>query len=80
MAGQSTLWGLSMFKWRLVEPAGVPQHVGMNEKGEFRGHARPGHHALISGCGERCATFRDEDIGGCRCFAQELAQRPTFPG
>jgi transposase len=24
---------------------------------EFRGHARPGHHALISGCGERSATF-----------------------
>ena len=31
-----------------LEPAGVPQHVGMNEKGELRGHARPGHHALIS--------------------------------
>ena len=30
-----------------LEPAGVPQHVGMNEKGEFRGHARPGHHPLI---------------------------------
>jgi hypothetical protein len=55
----------------------VPQHVGMNEEGEFRGHARPGHHALISGCGQRCATFRDEDVGGCWCFAQELAQRPT---
>ena len=25
-----------------LEPAGVPQHVGMNEKGEFRSHARPG--------------------------------------
>ena len=24
-----------------LEPAGVPQHVGMNEEGEFRGHARP---------------------------------------
>ena len=42
-----------------LEPAGVPQHVGMNGKGEFRGDARPGHHALISGCGKRCATFRD---------------------
>ena len=25
-----------------LEPACVPQHVGMNGKGEFRGHARPG--------------------------------------
>jgi len=50
-----------------LEPAGVPQHVGMNEEGEFRGHARPGHHALISGCGERCATFRHEDIGRVMC-------------
>jgi hypothetical protein len=31
------------------KPAGVPQHVRMNEKGEFRSHAGPGHHALISG-------------------------------
>jgi hypothetical protein len=23
-----------------LEPAGVPQHVGMNGKGEFRSHAR----------------------------------------
>jgi hypothetical protein len=22
-------------------------------------NARPGHHELISGCGKRCATFRD---------------------
>ena len=57
-----------------LEPAGVPQHVGVNEKGEFRGHARPGHHALISGCGKGSATFRDEDVWGCWCFAQELAQ------
>jgi hypothetical protein len=63
-----------------LEPACVPQHVGMNGKGEFRGHARPGHHALISGCGKRCATFRHEDVGRRWRFAQELAQRPTFPG
>jgi hypothetical protein len=63
-----------------LEPTGVPQHVGMDKKAEFRGHARPGHHALISGCGKRCATFRDEDVGGCWCFAQELAQCATFPG
>jgi hypothetical protein len=63
-----------------LEPAGVPQHVGMNRKCRFRGHARPGHHTLISGCGKRSATFRDEDVGGCWSFAQELAQRPTFPG
>ena len=44
-----------------LEPAGMPQHVGMHEEREFRSHARPGHHALISGCGKRCATFRDED-------------------
>jgi hypothetical protein len=25
--------------------AGVPQHVGMNKKREFRSHARPGHQA-----------------------------------
>jgi hypothetical protein len=46
-----------------LEPTGMPQHVGMNEEGEFRSYARPGHHALISGCGKRCATFRDEDVG-----------------
>jgi hypothetical protein len=63
-----------------LEPAGVPQHVGMNEKGEFRSHARPGHHALISSCGKRSATFRDEDVGRCWCFAQELAQCSAFPG
>jgi hypothetical protein len=45
-----------------LEAAGVPQHVGVNEEGEFRSHARPGNHALISGCGKRCATFRDEDV------------------
>ena len=47
-----------------LEPACVPQHVGMNGKGEFRGHARPGNHALISGYGQRCATLRDEDVWG----------------
>jgi len=40
-----------------LEPACVPKHVRVNEEREFRGHARPGHHALISGCGQRCATF-----------------------
>jgi hypothetical protein len=63
-----------------LEPACVPQHVGMNEKGEFSSHACPGHHALISGCGKRSATFRDEDVWGCWRFAQELPQCSTFPG
>jgi hypothetical protein len=62
------------------EAAGVPQHVRMNEKGEFGGHARPGDHALISSCGERGATFRNEDVWGRWRFAQELAQCPAFPG
>ena len=39
----------------------VPQHVGTNGKREF--HAHPGHHALISDCGKKCATFRREDVG-----------------
>ena len=26
----------------------------MNGEGEFLSHARPGNHALISGCGKRC--------------------------
>ena len=38
------------------EPAGMPQHVGMHEESEFRSHARPGNHALISGCGQRRAA------------------------
>ena len=63
-----------------LESAGVPQHVGMNGKGELRSHARPSNHALISGCGKRCATFRDKDLGRCWCFAQELAQCSAFPG
>ena len=63
-----------------LEPAGVPQHVGVDKKAEFRSDARPGHHALISGCGKRCATFRDEDVGRCWRFAQELAQYSAFPG
>jgi hypothetical protein len=42
-----------------LEPTGVPQHVGMNEKGEFRSDTGPGHHALISGCGKRSTPFRD---------------------
>src|SRR5499427_9135983 len=35
-----------------LEPAGMPQHVGMHEEGEFRSHACPGNHALISGYGQ----------------------------
>ena len=62
-----------------LEPAGVPQHVGMHEEREFRSHARPGNHALISGYGQRRATFRDEDVWGRWGFAQELAQRAAFP-
>src|SRR6516225_5341218 len=54
-------------------------NVGMHEEREFRSHARPGNHALISGCGQRRATLRDEDIWGGWGFAQELAQRATFP-
>jgi hypothetical protein len=34
-----------------LEPAGMPQHVGMHEEREFPRHARPGDHALISGYG-----------------------------
>src|SRR6516225_11730677 len=62
-----------------LEPAGMPQHVGMHEECEFRSHARPGNHALISGYGQRCATLRDEDVWGRCGFAQELAQRAAFP-
>src|SRR6516162_7022614 len=62
-----------------LEPAGMPQHVGMHEERKFRSHARPGNHALISGCGQRCATLRDEDVWGRWRFAQELAQRAAFP-
>jgi integrase len=51
----------------------------MHEEGEFRSHARPGNHALISGCGQRRAAFRDEDVWGRWGFAQELAQRAAFP-
>src|SRR6516165_4226518 len=58
-----------------LEPAGVPQHVGMHEEREFRSHARPGNHALISGYGQRRVTLRDEDVWGRCGFAQELAQR-----
>jgi hypothetical protein len=47
-----------------LEPAGMPQHVGMHEQREFRSHARPGHHALISGYGQRRATLRDEEVWG----------------
>jgi hypothetical protein len=63
-----------------LEPAGVPQHVGMNEKGEFRCHPRPGNHALISGCGKRCASFGHEDVRRCWRFAQELPQCSAFTG
>src|SRR6516225_7942739 len=41
--------------------------------------ARPGHHALVSGYGQRCATFRDEDVWGRWSLTQELAQRAAFP-
>ena len=61
-----------------LEPAGMPQHVGMHEEREFRSHAHPGNHALISSYGQRRATLRDEDVWG-RGFAQELAQRAAFP-
>jgi hypothetical protein len=33
-----------------LEPAGMPQHVGMHDEREFRSHARPGDHALIRLC------------------------------
>src|SRR5262249_51155971 len=62
-----------------LEPAGMPQHVGMHEESKFRSHPRPGHHALISGYGQRRATLRDEDVWGGWGFAQELAQRAAFP-
>src|SRR6516165_2971616 len=62
-----------------LEPAGMPQHVGMHEEGEFRSHARPGNHALISGYGQRHVTLRDEDVWRRWSFAQELAQRAAFP-
>jgi hypothetical protein len=62
-----------------LEPAGMPQHVGMYEEREFRSHAGPSNHALISGCGQRRATLRDEDVWGRWGFAQELAQRAAFP-
>ena len=51
----------------------------MNEEGEFRSHARLGHHALISGYGQRRAALRDEDVWGRWGFAQELAQRAALP-
>ena len=47
-----------------LEPAGMPQHVGMHEEREFRRDARPGNHALISGYGQRRATLGDEDVWG----------------
>ena len=62
-----------------LKPAGMPQHVGMHEEGEFRNHARPGNHALITGYGQRRVTLRDEDVWGRCGFAQELAQRAAFP-
>src|SRR6516164_6319698 len=62
-----------------LEPAGMPQHVGMHEEREFRSHARPGNHALISGYGQRRAALRDKDVWGRCGFAQELAQRAAFP-
>jgi hypothetical protein len=62
-----------------LEPAGMPQHVGMHEEREFRSRTHPGNHALISGYGQRRATLRDEDVWGRWDFAQELAQRAAFP-
>ena len=62
-----------------LEPAGVPQHVRMHEEGEFRSHARPSNHSLITGYGQRRVTLRDEDVWGHWSFAQELAQRAAFP-
>src|SRR5215471_10023738 len=62
-----------------LKPAGMPQHVGMHEEREFRSYARPGNHALISGCGQRRVALRDEDVWGRCGFAQELAQRAAFP-
>jgi hypothetical protein len=56
----------------------MPQHVGMHEEREFRNHARPGNHALISGYGQWRATLRDEDVWGRWGLAQELAQRAAF--
>src|SRR5262249_53526205 len=61
-----------------LEPAGMPQHVGMHEEREFRRDVRPGNYALISGYGQWRATLRDEDIWGRWGFAQELAQRAAF--
>src|SRR6516165_12128072 len=57
----------------------MPQHVGMHEEREFRSHAGPGNHALISGYGQRRVTLRDEDVWRRCGFAQELAQRAAFP-
>src|SRR5262249_4732837 len=62
-----------------LEPAGMPQHVGMHREREFRSHACPGHHALISGYGQWRAALRDEDVWGGWALAQELAQRAAFP-
>src|SRR5690348_14154180 len=62
-----------------LEPAGMPQHMGMHEEREFHRHPRPGNHALISGYGQRRVTLRDEDVWGRWSFALELAQRAGFP-
>jgi hypothetical protein len=48
----------------------------MNGKCEFRSQARPRHHALISGCGKRCATFRDEDVWGLRFSSVRAVRCP----
>jgi hypothetical protein len=45
----------------------MPQHVGMHEEREFRSHARPGNHALISSYGQRRAALRDEGVWGRWC-------------
>jgi hypothetical protein len=46
----------------------------MHEESEFRSHARPGNHALISGYGQRRATLRDEDVWG-RCREKHIRTR-----
>ncbi len=43
-----------------LEAAGMPEHVGVNEEGEFRSHARPGNHALISGLRARRITVGNQ--------------------
>ena len=55
-----------------LEPAGMPQHVGMHEERELRSHARPGNHALISGYGQWRPALRDEDVWGLAASRRSL--------